>query len=308
MNSECLAQIAQDISFDYKLEFNVKGRQEISEMGMGAFESVAQGTETDPKLITITVPGRDRSRKVALVGKGLTFDSGGISLKPSLGMGEMKYDLCGGAAVIGVAHYLAKVSPPTDVVCVVGAVENLPGRMATRPGDVVTTMSGKTVEILNTDAEGRLVLCDLLHYVQKQFKPEFIIDTATLTGAVLMALGSVGSALISDNDRFCEYVLRVSKDVGEPLWRLPLWPEFKKEVKSDIADLKNIANPNVRAGTILAGVFLKEFIQQDTLWAHIDIAGTAWNCQATGFQGSGGTGFILRTMASACLQWEKQTP
>lgn len=303
MNSERFADIAEDISKELGLKCTVMGREEILAEGMGSFYSVAQGTFIDPKFICIEIQGQDSSRTVSLVGKGLTFDSGGINLKPSSGITDMKYDMCGGAAVLGAAYYLGHKTPPTNVVCVIGAVENMPGAYATRPGDVVKSRSGKTIEILNTDAEGRLVLVDLLDYVKEKYQPEFVIDVATLTGAVLFALGSVGSAVLSNKQDFCEYVLGCSKKVGEPLWQLPLWPELDKELKSEVADVQNIVGPSVRAGTITAAVFLKQFVG-DMTWAHLDIAGTGNGCKATGFASKGASSFSMRTLVNACLSWE----
>ena len=181
----------------------------------------------------------------------------------------------------------------------------MPSSKATRPGDIVTSLNGKTIEVLNTDAEGRLVLADLLQYAINTYKPEFMINTATLTGAVLMALGSIGSALMSNNQNLADFILQTSQKVGEPFWQLPLWPEFDKEVKSSIADLKNITSSNVKAGTITAGTFLKEFVG-NTPWCHLDIAGTGWDCKATGFPNSGATAFGMRTLVQACLDWQQK--
>lgn len=302
LDSEMFAKFAELISAEFKLKCEILGREELRKKGMGSFLSVAVGTQIDPKLITIEIPGVDTSKTVALVGKGLTFDSGGISLKPGAGMHEMKYDMSGGAAVLGAALFFSMVKPPVNVICSIGAVENMPGNCATRPGDIVRAMNGKTIEILNTDAEGRLVLADVLHYVCDKFKPNLTIDIATLTGAVLMGLGTVGSALMTNDKKTSEYMLHMSKKAGEPFWELPLWPELSKEIKSEVADLKNIANPNVKAGTIVAGVFLKEFVTGN--WAHLDIAGTGWSCKTTGYPDQGGSAFGLRIMTEACLNFE----
>ena len=303
LNSERFAEIAEDISKELGIKCTIWGREKILEEKMGSFYSVAQGTYIDPKLIAIEIEGVNTDKCVSLVGKGLTFDSGGINLKPSNGIADMKYDMCGGAAVLGAAYYLGQAKPSTNVVCIIGAVENMPGALATRPGDVVRSRSGKSIEILNTDAEGRLVLADLLEYVVDTHKPDFIIDVATLTGAVTMALGSVGSAVLSNEQGFCDYLLRLSKDVGEPLWQLPLWPELEGELKSDVADFQNIVGPSVRAGTITAAVFLKQFVGK-TRWAHLDIAGTGNDCKATGFPKKGASSFSMRTLVSACMNWE----
>lgn len=295
-------EIAADVAKDRGLKCTVKSKSEIAALGMGSFIGVSNGSDIEPRLITIEIDGKDNSKTVCLVGKGLTFDAGGISLKPSLGMGEMKYDMSGGAAVLGAAHYLAKVKPPTKVVCIIGATENLPSGSATKPGDIHVAMNGKTIEVLNTDAEGRLVLADLLHYAATQYNGEMIIDIATLTGAVLMALGHSGAALLSNDQGLADFVIGAAQRMGEPFWQLPLWPELEKEVKGEVGDLQNIAKPNVAAGTIMGAMFLKEFVG-DRKWAHLDIAGTAWSCKAMGYPASAGTAYGLRTMVEACLKY-----
>ena len=305
LDSEKFAEIARSLAEDLNIKCTIMGREELIKRKMGAFASVAQGTQIDPKFITLEIKGKNPNKWLALVGKGLTFDAGGISLKPSAGMAEMKYDLCGGAAVLGAAYCLAHKTPPTNVVCVIGAVENMPGFSATRPGDVVKSLSGKTIEILNTDAEGRLVLADLLQHTVSQYKPDFIVDVATLTGAVLFALGTMGSAVMSNRQDLADYLIKIGHKQGEPLWQLPLWPELDRELKSDVADLKNIVNSSVKAGTISAGAFLKCFIE-DTPWAHFDIAGTGWDCSATGFPRNGSSAFGVRTLVEACMAWETQ--
>ena len=295
------ADIAKDTAQDFGLKCKILDKAEMTKLGMGSFLSVADGGSTEPRTIVIEIDGKDNSRCVALVGKGLTFDSGGISIKPSAAMDEMKYDMSGGAAVLGAARYFAKVQPPTKVVCVIGASENMPSGSATKPGDVVRAMNGKTIEVLNTDAEGRLVLADVLHYAVSQYKPTLTIDIATLTGAVLMALGCVGAAVMSNDQATAQAVLDAGNHAGDPLWQLPLWPEMDKETKSEIADLKNIAKPNVKGGTIIGGMFLKEFVG-DAKWAHLDVAGTAWSCQAVGYPAAGGSAFGLRTLVAAAQQ------
>ena len=264
MDSEKFAEIARGISKELGLKCTVWGRDDILKNGMSSFHSVAQGTKIDPKFIAIEIEGKDTSRWASLVGKGLTFDSGGISLKPGAGMHEMKYDMCGGAAVLGASYYLGNVKPAVNTLCLIGAVENMPGHYATRPGDIVGSYDGKTIEIQNTDAEGRLVLVDLLSYAVKNYKPEFVVDVATLTGAVLFGLGTIGAAVMSNQPDLCRYLRNCSREQGEPLWELPLWPELDKELKSDFADLKNITNSSVKAGSITAAVFLKQFVG-DTL-------------------------------------------
>jgi leucyl aminopeptidase len=294
-------EIAKDVAKESGVKCSVRTKEEMVAMGMGSFVSVSNGSDIEPRLITLEIDGEDNSRCVALIGKGLTFDSGGISIKPSGGMEEMKYDMSGGAAVLGSAMFLGYKKPPTKVVCVIGATENMPSGKATKPGDIVVAMNGKTIEIQNTDAEGRLVLADLLHYANSTYKPELMINIATLTGAVLMALGTAGAGLMSNDQDAADFVLGASKAVGEPMWQLPMWPELEKETKGDYADINNIAKPNVKAGTIMGAMFLKHFVG-DTKWVHLDIAGTGWNTKATGFPGSGGSAYGLRTMVEACLR------
>ncbi len=295
-----LAEIAKDMARDLNLNCKTLDKEQMTALGMGSFLCVADGSAIEPRTIVIEIEGKDNSKCVALVGKGLTFDSGGIIIKPAAGMDEMKYDMSGGAAVLGAARYFAKVKPPVKVVCVVGAAENMPSGTAVKPGDVVRAMNGKTIEVLNTDAEGRLVLADVLYYAVSNYKPNLVIDIATLTGAVLMALGCVGAAVMTNDQASAQHVLKSAEAMGEPMWQLPMWPELEKETKSDTADLKNIAKPNVKAGTIMGGMFLKDFVG-DAKWCHLDIAGTGWNCQATGYPGTGGSAFGLRTMVAACM-------
>lgn len=300
-NSERFAAFAEEVAKEIGAKVTVKGRKEMAELGMGSFLSVAAGTDIDPKLIIIEIAGEDASKTVGLIGKGLTFDAGGVSLKPAANMHEMKYDMSGGAAVLGSAYYLGKIKPRYNVVCAIGAVENVMSASATKPGDIVRAYNGKTIEVLNTDAEGRLVLADVLSYVEKNYKPACMVDIATLTGAVLIGLGSAGCGLMTNDEQFGDLVLKVAAQVGEPAWKLPMWPELEKETASDIADLKNIASPDVRAGTIMGAMFLKDFVG-DSKWVHLDIAGTGWSCKATGFPQKGGSGFGVRLLTQICNQ------
>ncbi len=303
LNSERFAEIACQMAKDVGIKCEVKGREDIQAMGMGSFGSVAKGTKVDPKLIVLEIAGKDPSKTIALVGKGLTFDSGGISLKPASGMEQMKYDMAGGAAVLGSAFVMAHIQPPTNVVCMIGAVENMPFENASRPGDIVKAMNGKTIEIINTDAEGRLVLIDLLHYAATRYKPEFMIDIATLTGAVIIALGHAGAGLMTNSQPLSTHLLRVSEKMGEPLWHLPLWPEHDKEIKSSVADYKNTTTDSVGGRALSAGSFLKAFVG-DIPWAHLDIAGTAWDCKSTGYSSTGSSGFGLKTLTQACYDFK----
>ncbi len=256
-----------------KLRVEVLAEADMKKLGMGSLLSVTEGTAEPAKLIVLRYNGAAKSRKpIALVGKGVTFDSGGISLKPGAAMDEMKFDMCGAATVLGVFAAIAQLKPSLNLVGVIPACENMPGSKATKPGDVVTAMSGKTIEVLNTDAEGRLILADALTYVQK-FDPELIIDMATLTGACLIALGRHRSGLLSNSDKLANDLLKAGDAADDPVWRLPLDDEYKDLLKSNFADLQNIGGRD--AGTITAGAFLSEFVG-DHDWAHLDIAGTAW--------------------------------
>ena len=246
---------------------------QMEKLGMGSLLSVSAGSDEPAKMIILEYKGGKKSAKpVALVGKGVTFDSGGISLKPGATMDEMKYDMCGAASVLGTFSAIAAMKLPINVVGVMPATENMPNGNATKPGDVVTSMSGKTIEILNTDAEGRLILCDALTYAQ-QYKPCAVIDIATLTGAVIMALGHHISGLVSNNDKLAKEVLSASTDAHDEAWQLPMDDRFQRQLNSNFADLANIGGR--AAGTITAGCFLSRFTE-DVEWAHLDIAGTAW--------------------------------
>lgn len=294
------ADIARELFEKSGASLEIFGRKEMQERGMGSFLSVGQGSFHEPKMVTIRIKGHDSSKTLALVGKGVTFDAGGINIKPSAGLEEMKFDMSGAAAVLGAAHYFLAVKPPIDVVCSLGAVENLLGPEATKPGDVVKAYNGKTIEILNTDAEGRLVLADVLSYVVEKHNPDLVIDIATLTGAVIFGLGHAGAGLMSKDQKTADYLKHVSAKVGEPLWQLPFWPELDGEVNSQLADYKNIAKPNVKAGPIMGGLFLREFVKDHRCeWAHLDVAGTAWGCSATGYHTNGGSAFGLRAMVGA---------
>ena len=295
------AEIAEDICREYSLEYKIHNKDDIRKLKMGSFLSVNGGSITEPRMIEIKIKGKDSTKTVSFCGKGLTFDSGGLSLKPSAGMEDMKFDMSGGGAVLGMALYLSKYKPAKNIVCLVGATENLVASGATRPSDVVVAMNGKTIEVLNTDAEGRLVLADLLHYTNTHHKPDLIVDIATLTGAVLMALGTVGSAVLSNDEGSAMMVLESARTVGEPMWQLPIWPELENEVKGTTGDLQNIAKPSVKAGTVMAAAFLQEFVGK-TKWVHLDIAGTANDCKAVGYPSVGGCAYGMRTMIQIAMK------
>jgi leucyl aminopeptidase len=298
------AEIADEVCRETGVKVTIHDKASLQTLGMGSFLSVNAGSVNEPRMIVMEIDGVDNSRSVALIGKGLTFDAGGVSLKPGAGMEEMKYDMSGGAAVLGSAYYFSQVKPPIKTICIIGATENLLSATATKPGDVVVAMNGKTIEIQNTDAEGRLVLADLVHYANVTFKPEMMIDVATLTGAVLIALGTVGAGLMANDDATAEHILKASREIGEPFWQLPMWPELEQETKGQTADLNNIANPSVKAGTIMGAMFIKEFVG-NAKWADLDIAGTGWNCKATGFPSKGGCAYGLRTMVESVKSFGK---
>jgi leucyl aminopeptidase len=298
------AEMAQDVCKENGVKVAIHGRAALEKLGMGSFLSVNNGSAIEARMIVMEVDGVDNSKTVALVGKGLTFDAGGVSLKPGAGMEEMKYDMSGGAAVLGSALYFSQIKPPVKTVFIIGATENLMNSSATKPGDVVVAMNGKTIEVQNTDAEGRLVLADLVHYATVTYKPAMMIDVATLTGAVLIALGTTGAGLMANDEDTAQHILKASKEIGEPFWQLPMWPELESETKGTTADLNNIAKGSVKAGTIMGAMFIKEFVG-DTKWAHLDIAGTGWNCKTTGFPSSGGSAFGLRTMVESVKRFGK---
>ncbi len=268
-----LAELAMKMAKTYKLKATVLEQKDMERLGMGSLLSVAQGSSQPAKLITLEYWGRKKKEKpVVLVGKGVTFDTGGISLKPAAEMDEMKYDMCGAASVLGTIATIAQMKLPINVVGIIPATENMPGGNATKPGDIVTSMSGQTIEILNTDAEGRLILCDALTYAER-YEPEVVIDIATLTGACVIALGHVASGLLSNNEELAMELLNASEQAADRAWHLPLWDDYQEQLKSNFADMANIGGR--AAGTITAACFLSRFTKKYR-WAHIDIAGTAW--------------------------------
>ncbi|WP_428353855.1 leucyl aminopeptidase [Methyloprofundus sp.] len=269
-----LAEQAVDIAAQYpNLSAEILEEEQMQKLGMGSFLSVSRGSRQPAKLITLEYKGgADDAQPIVFVGKGLTFDAGGISLKSSAGMDEMKYDMCGSAAVLGALQAAAQLQLPLNIVGIIPSSENMPDGDANKPGDIVTSMAGLTIEILNTDAEGRLILCDALTYAKK-FNPDVVIDMATLTGACLVALGRVPSGLLGNDDTLCNDLFNASETALDSVWRLPLWDEYQDQLKSNFADIANIGGRD--AGTITAACFLSRFTK-DYQWAHLDIAGTAW--------------------------------
>ena len=290
-----LADEAKKIGRKGKMKVSVFDREKFTEMGMGALAGVAAGTDEPPKFILMEYWGAKKTSKPkVLVGKGLTFDSGGISIKPAAKMDEMKFDMCGSAVVLGCMHAIAALKPKINVVAAISSTENMSGAKAYKPGDILTAYNGKTIEVLNTDAEGRLILADALSYVSKHYDPAFILDFATLTGAVLVTLGHVATGIMGTDEKLVERIKRSSAKTGEKVWELPLWEEFCEQVESKIADVKNIGAP-MQAGTIAGGAFLKEFVGEGISWCHFDIAGTAWGEMEKPYgPKAGATGNVIR--------------
>lgn len=277
------------------VKIKVLGEKEMKKLGMGALLGVGQGSVRESQLLILEWNGAAKSSQpVAFVGKGVTFDTGGISIKPAGGMEEMKWDMAGAATVTGLIRTLAARKAKVNVIGVAGLVENMPDANAQRPGDVVTSMSGQTIEVVNTDAEGRLVLSDALHYVNVTYKPKFIVDLATLTGAIIIALGSSRAGLFSNDDKLADQLFEAGKEVGEPIWRLPLGEEYDKQINCYVADMQNVGEGR-EAGSITAAQFLQRFVGK-TPWAHLDIAGVAWSKKEADFTPKGATAFGVRLL------------
>jgi leucyl aminopeptidase len=268
-----LAEQAKKLAREFKLEVDVLERRDMEKLGMGALLAVTQASHQPPKLIVLHYRGGGKSAKpVALVGKGITFDTGGISLKPAGEMDEMKFDMSGAGSVLGAIRALAGMKAPVNVVGVIPTCENMPGGHATKPGDIVTTLSGQTVEILNTDAEGRLILCDAITYAER-FKPDVLINIATLTGACVIALGHIASGLFSNDQKLADEVRDAADDAWDRVWPMPLWEDYQEQLRSNFADFANIGGRP--GGAITAACFLARFTRK-LRWAHLDVAGTAW--------------------------------
>jgi len=282
-----------------KLGLKIKSynEKELKKLGLNALLGVGLGSANETYLVTIEWNGKNNSLKnpLTFVGKGVCFDTGGISLKPARFMEEMKYDMAGSAAVVGLLKSLALRKAKVNAVGVVGLVENMPGSNAQRPGDIIKSYSGKTIEVLNTDAEGRLVLADALSFAEKKYKPKFIIDLATLTGAIIVSLGEEYAGLFSNNDELSKNIFKASQNVNEKVWRLPLHKNYDKLINSSIADVQNI-NYAGGAGSITAAQFLQRFVTNNTPWAHLDIAGMAFSKKAANLNPGGATGFGVRLL------------
>jgi leucyl aminopeptidase len=298
------AEFGRKLAKTYNFSCKILSKANMKRLKMGGILGVNSGSAQPPKMVILEYKTSTRNPTLLMVGKGLTFDSGGISLKPPKGMEEMKFDMCGGAAVLGAMQAVGEEKPKgINIVAIVPATENLPGSSALKPGDIITIYGGKTVEVLNTDAEGRLILADALAYGIKQYKPKAVVDIATLTGAVVIGLGHHRTGLLSNDDELAQKTIDAGDRSGEPLWRLPLGPEYSKQIKSKIADIKNIGNRG--AGTITAAAFLQEFVG-DVAWAHLDIAGTAYNFTAkTYIPNKGPSGIGVRTLLELIRNWRQ---
>jgi leucyl aminopeptidase len=298
-----MAETAAKLAETYGLELSVLEREQMQELEMGALLGVAQGTRQPPKFIVLHYRGGDsKVTDVALIGKGITFDSGGISIKPSEGMDEMKGDMAGGAAVIAAMGAIAQLKPKINVMALIPATENLPDGSALKPGDIITAMSGKTIEIISTDAEGRLILADALGYAIK-YEAKLMVDVATLTGACRVALGDVCTGAFSNNQELVDKVIAAGVEAGELIWQMPMYEEYKEQNKSDVADIKNTGGR--LAGAITAAQFVAEFAG-DTPWVHLDIAGTSMGEKERNYLVKGATGVPVRTLVNLVLSLAKQ--
>ncbi|MFH1443308.1 MAG: leucyl aminopeptidase [Candidatus Micrarchaeota archaeon] len=295
-----IAKMAEEAGKKYGFKCKVLNRADIEALKMHSFLSVAKGSVQEPKFVIMEWNPRGRET-VVLVGKGITFDSGGISLKPSKDMEKMKWDKSGACTVIGAMAAAAQLKLPQHIVALAPLTENLPSGSASKPGDVVYASNGKSIEIANTDAEGRLVLADALAYAAK-YKPKAVIDFATLTGACVVALGDVCAGVMGNDEKLMEKLRKAGEKTGERVWQLPLWKEYDDKIKSDIADVKNIGMGSGDAGAITAAAFLKKFVNYP--WAHVDIAGTAWNDNEKPYGIKGATGFGVRLIIEMLREWK----
>jgi leucyl aminopeptidase len=302
MTPKHMAETATKLAESYKFEVSILEREQMAELGMGALLGVAQGSQQPPKFIVLHYKGGDSPEtNVVLVGKGITFDSGGISIKPSEKLGEMKGDMAGGAAVLGALAAIAQLKPKINVTAIVPATENLPDGNALKPGDILTAMSGKTIEIVSTDAEGRLILADALGYAKK-LGAKLIVDVATLTGSCRVALGDVCTGAFGNNQELVDKVIAAGTEAGELIWQMPMYDEYKEQNKSDVADIKNVGGR--LGGAITAAKFLAEFAD-DTPWIHLDIAGTSLSEKERAYQVKGATGVPVRTLVNLVLSLAK---
>ena len=297
------AEYAKNLAREHGLKCTVFGKTEMKRMKMGGVLGVNQGSKEAPKMVILEYRAENpKAQTILLVGKGLTFDSGGVSLKPGAGMQDMKYDMCGGAAAICTMAVVGAEKPDLNVVAIIPSTDNMPGGGALKPGDIIKHYGGTTSEIINTDAEGRLILADALAYGIEKFSPDCVVDLATLTGAVITGLGHHRTGMLTNNDKLCKRLFDAGERCGEPLWQLPLDKEYVKQIDSDVADIKNTGGPS--AGTITAGAYLQKFVG-DTPWVHMDIAGTAWNFTKKAYIPKGPSGTGVRTLVTLIRYWKK---
>lgn len=300
---ESFAVYGRRLAKEHGMKCTVLEKADMKRLKMGGILGVNQGSTEAPKLVIVEYRVKNpKAETILLVGKGLTFDSGGVSLKPGAGMQDMKYDMCGGAAAISTMAVVGVEKPNVNVIAIVPSTDNMPGGSALKPGDIIKHYGGITSEIINTDAEGRLILGDALAYGIEKYSPDCVIDLATLTGAVITGLGHHRSGLLTNNDKLCKRLCAAGESSGEPLWQLPLDKEYVKQIDSDVADIKNTGGPS--AGTITAGAYLQKFVG-DTPWAHLDIAGTAWNFTKKEYIPKGPSGTGVRTLVTMIRNWKK---
>jgi leucyl aminopeptidase len=296
------ADYAADLAKTHGLTCTSLEKKDMEKLGMGGILAVNQGSSTPPCMVTLEYNPGKKSDTLLLVGKCITFDSGGISIKPASGMEEMKYDMCGGAAVLAAMAAVAEEKPGIRVVAIVPATDNMSGSRAIHPGDIICHYNGVTSEIVNTDAEGRMILADALAWGIKTYAPDCVVDIATLTGAVIIGLGHHYTGLVSNSDALSERLVAAGKDAGEPVWRLPLNKDYEKQIESKVADIKNVGGKP--GGTITAAAYLSKFVDK-TPWAHLDIAGTAWDFTEKSYIPKGPSGIGVRTFISLIRSWKK---
>jgi leucyl aminopeptidase len=298
-----LAETARDLGRRFGFKVEIIDLESAVALGMGSFAAVAQGSGEPANIIIVehVPPGTENDAPVVFAGKGITFDTGGISLKPRDKMDAMKQDMAGAAAVLGTFEVIGRIQLRKHVIGILPCTENMPGGKAYKPGDVIRSYSGQTIEVISTDAEGRMVLCDVLAYAADRFKPAAMVDIATLTGACIIALGNLAAAVLGNRDDYVHSVQEIGGIVGERFWPLPLWDFYFDAIKSDVADMKNVGDRS--AGAIIGGLFLKQFVPREIPWVHLDIAGTAWTEKDTGAAPRGATGFGVRTMFEIARRW-----
>ncbi len=300
-----IADMAQELAAEHGLKCTVFDGKKIAELGMEGLHGVSRGSGQDPRFVILEYTSKKAdAQTIGFVGKGITFDSGGLSIKPANSMEEMKEDMAGAGSVINSIVALAQLQPDVNIVACAAITENLVGPHSLKPGDILRFYNGKTAEVRNTDAEGRLVLADALSYITKNYQLNAVIDIATLTGACIYAVGPFFSALISDHDDFAGKVKAAGERSGDRVWALPFTQDFKAAIKSDIADIQNVGNPSIAAGTITAGWFLREFVENNTPWAHLDIASSAFNVPNISYYRKGATGSSVRLLIDLAMHWK----